>query len=507
MSHEIRTPLNGIVGATDLLTNTKLNGEQRNLTFHIKNSSILLRQLVNDVLDISKIEQGKIELHIAEFNLIELVSEVEMSFKMQAEEKNLSFNCIVESNCHAHLLGDALYIKQIILNLVGNAIKFTNKGSVDLLIKQINEESNIITLLISVKDTGIGINKNKLSQIFDSFTQADSNIVSSFGGSGLGTTIAKNLIELMNGKINVQSEIGLGSEFTVELKLEKQVITGKDVANQASMTNVVSFKEHAQRNKKLKVLIADDNLTNRYILNAILTQAGYSVHEAEDGDKTLDMLEEQHFDLMLLDLNMPKLDGLGIVDIYRRLTPKPWIPSIIITADATLETKDKCLKAGVNSVLTKPYDTTKLLETIKSLIINPSDNQTDIIVVEEEKQLISDGIISSTQFQQLKSIINDPKIMANIIYGFVGDTSVALNVMAKAFELKDYQKVYDIAHTMAGNASNLGAENFYLTCEKITNIKPANATKLLPVLIKQAEQSWLMTKDQLMGQIEQPKAI
>jgi len=211
MSHEIRTPLNGIVGATDLLANTKLNGEQRNLTFHIKNSSILLRQLVNDVLDISKIEQGKIELHMAEFNLNELVSEIELSFKMQAEEKNLTFNCTVEPNCHKHLLGDALYIKQILLNLVGNAIKFTNKGSVELLIKQINEEANTVSLLITVKDTGIGIDKNKLTQIFDSFTQADSNIVSSFGGSGLGTTIAKNLIELMNGKINVQSEIGLGS--------------------------------------------------------------------------------------------------------------------------------------------------------------------------------------------------------------------------------------------------------------------------------------------------------
>jgi two-component system sensor histidine kinase RpfC len=273
------------------------------------------------------------------------------------------------------------------------------------------------------------------------------------------------------------------------------------------MNNVVSFKEHAQRNKKQKVLIADDNATNRYILNAILTQAGYAVHEAEDGDKTLDMLEEQHFDLMLLDLNMPKLDGLEIVDIYKRLTPKPWIPSIIITADATLETKDKCLKAGVNSVLTKPYDTTKLLETIKALIINPTENQTDIMVVEDESPFLSDTIISSSQFQQLKSIINDPKIMTNIIYGFVGDTSEALIGLAKAYESKDYQKVYVIAHTIAGNASNLGAEHFYLTCEKITNIKPADTAKLLPILIKQAEQSWLMTKDQLMGQVEQPKAI
>jgi HPt (histidine-containing phosphotransfer) domain-containing protein len=158
-------------------------------------------------------------------------------------------------------------------------------------------------------------------------------------------------------------------------------------------------------------------------------------------------------------------------------------------------------------VLTKPYDTTKLLETIKALILNPTDNQSDIIVVEDESPLISEAIVNSSQFQQLKSIINDPKIMTNIIYGFVADTTVALNDLAKAFDSKDYQKVYVIAHTVAGNASNLGAEHFYLTCEKITNLKSADTAKLLPVLIKQAEQSWLITKGQLMGHIDQSKAI
>lgn len=497
MSHEIRTPLNGIVGATDLLSNTELNSEQRNAMYHIKNSAILLRQLVNDVLDISKIEQGKMDLHIADFDLVSLVNDVDMAFRNQAENKKLQFNCVIEEDCPTQLIGDALHIKQIILNLVGNAIKFTHEGSVNLLIKQIEGEAT--TLLISVKDTGIGIKQAKLGKIFESFTQADASITDKFGGTGLGTTIAKNLVELMGGKISVQSEVGVGSEFTVMIRLQRQI---ESSAVKPMIDNVVSFQAHASRFKKHTILIADDNLTNRYILNALLTQAGYIVHEAEDGDKALDMLEVMSFDLMMLDLNMPKLSGLEVIDIHRRLSSKT-TPSVIITADATLETKQKCLDMGVDSLLTKPYDTAKLLDTVKLLI---TGNQVEAITVIDKEQP-TDTVLNLAKFQELKSISKDPQFLVNLISGFVGDTTISLKAMHRELNKQEYQAVRDLAHAVKGNAGSLGADLIFQSCTQIESLNSTDNNKTWAKALKQADAAWHKTKIALMAQIEQSKAI
>ncbi len=497
MSHEIRTPLNGIVGATDLLSNTGLNSEQRNAMYHIKNSAILLRQLVNDVLDISKIEQGKIDLHIADFDLATLVSEVDLAFRTQAEEKNLRFYCVIAEDCPTLLIGDALHIKQVILNLVGNAIKFTKQGAVDLLIKQVGGDA--VTLLISVKDTGIGIKQAKLSKIFESFTQADASITGQYGGTGLGTTIAKNLVELMGGKIEVRSEVGVGSEFTVQITLDKQ---SKPVENNSLVNNVVSFTAYTGKLKKQSILIADDNLTNRYILNALLTQAGYVVHEADDGDKALDMLEVMSFDLMMLDLNMPKLSGLQVIDIHKRLSQKT-IPSVIVTADATLETKQKCLDAGVNSILTKPYDTAKLLDTVKLLINGNQVNEITVV----SKPITTDTFVNLDKLKELKKISVSPDFMSHLVCGFVGDTTISLETMHKQLAKHEFQAVRDLAHAIKGNAGSLGADSFFQACAVIEDIKSTDAMKVWNRALKQADTTWHKTKIELMKHIERSQVV
>lgn len=376
ISHEMRTPLNGIIGASELLAQTKLDGKQSELLKMVGTSAFSLKKLINDVLDISKIEKGKVELEDITFFLPDLVQRLQLMFQLEVERKQLWLRFDLGPETERHYVGSLHHIEQVLVNLIANAIKFTQHGGIDVTVSDTNQ------LTFRIRDTGIGIKAEVLPMIFDSFTQADSSITRRYGGTGLGTSIAKQLVEVMGGNIEVSSQVNVGTTFVVSLPLMHAAAPAqpvKDEINLDSQSNVVPLSSHNKFRKKIRVLIADDNVVNRLILNETLQKMHCIVKAVENGDDALDALEHHQFDLMILDYNMPEMNGLEVFNIYHALPGSKPLRTVILTADATKTTQERCLRAGVYQVLTKPVVSRQiqtLIEAIASTIDTEQSAQT-----------------------------------------------------------------------------------------------------------------------------------
>ncbi|WP_124553082.1 ATP-binding protein [Methylophilus methylotrophus] len=376
ISHEMRTPLNGIIGASELLAQTKLDGKQSELLKMVGTSASSLKKLINDVLDISKIEKGKVELEDITFFLPDLVQRLQLMFQLEVERKQLWLRFDLGPETERHYVGSLHHIEQVLVNLIANAIKFTQHGGIDVTVSDTNQ------LTFRIRDTGIGIKAEVLPMIFDSFTQADSSITRRYGGTGLGTSIAKQLVEVMGGNIEVSSQVNVGTTFVVSLPLMHAAAPTqpvKDEINLDSQSNVVPLSSHNKFRKKIRVLIADDNVVNRLILNETLQKMHCIVKAVENGDDALDALEHHQFDLMILDYNMPEMNGLEVFNIYHALPGSKPLRTVILTADATKTTQERCLRAGVYQVLTKPVVSRQiqtLIEAIASTIDTEQSAQT-----------------------------------------------------------------------------------------------------------------------------------
>lgn len=376
ISHEMRTPLNGIIGASELLAQTKLDGKQSELLKMVGTSASSLKKLINDVLDISKIEKGKVELEDITFFLPDLVQRLQLMFQLEVERKQLWLRFDLGPETERHYVGSLHHIEQVLVNLIANAIKFTQHGGIDVTVSDTNQ------LTFRIRDTGIGIKAEVLPMIFDSFTQADSSITRRYGGTGLGTSIAKQLVEVMGGNIEVSSQVNVGTTFVVSLPLMHAAAPAqpvKDEINLDSQSNVVPLSSHNKFRKKIRVLIADDNVVNRLILNETLQKMHCIVKAVENGDDALDALEHHQFDLMILDYNMPEMNGLEVFNIYHALPGSKPLRTVILTADATKTTQERCLRAGVYQVLTKPVVSRQihtLIEAIASTIDTEQSAQT-----------------------------------------------------------------------------------------------------------------------------------
>lgn len=365
ISHEMRTPLNGIIGASELLAQTKLDGKQSELLKMVGTSASSLKKLINDVLDISKIEKGKVELEDITFFLPDLVQRLQLMFQLEVERKQLWLRFDLAPETERHYVGSLHHIEQVLVNLIANAIKFTQHGGIDVTVSDTNQ------LTFRIRDTGIGIKPEVLPMIFDSFTQADSSITRRYGGTGLGTSIAKQLVEVMGGSIEVSSQVNVGTTFVVSLPLMQAAAPAqpvKDEINLDSQSNVVPLSRHNKFRKKIRVLIADDNVVNRLILNETLQKMHCIVKAVENGDDALDALEHQQFDLMILDYNMPEMNGLEVFNIYHALPGSKPLRTVILTADATKTTQDRCLRAGVYQVLTKPVVSRQIQTLIEAIV-------------------------------------------------------------------------------------------------------------------------------------------
>ncbi|MFV2059146.1 MAG: response regulator [Gammaproteobacteria bacterium] len=595
MSHELRTPLNGVLGSSDLLKNTMLNNEQREYTDNIDYSCTTLLGIIDSILNISKIEAGKIVLQNNPFDLYFLLNKSAKIFAHQAKSKGLSFSLTIDPAIPYDLLGDVNLLKQVLGNLISNAIKFTQTGDITVLVTSLKNNSTNSIIRFDVQDTGCGIKQSKQDSIFERFTQEDNSDTRSYDGVGLGTTIAKEIVILMNGTIGVDSTPGEGSNFWFEIPLEIQqtnlktiktinsnvliisdlnneldilsktlnnwgvlittavsasdamiiisdsiksdehihtiiinkalvdidpvrfssiirqkynlnnttIIVMKDcltpsdniqlhkaginyiferpldktllfnaIHSSTTLTdysgnNVEEFQSHFIRKntRQYRILFADDSVPNQKVIARILELSGHTVTVVDDGDKALDNLESNIYDLCILDMHMPNVGGLNVVKIFRFTSPNSTLPFIILTANATTEAEQQCKEAGVDLYLTKPIRSKTLISAINKLTahkLKVDENSSN-----KNKPEINE-IINMEELDQLK-LLDDGTFLPDLIDSFLQDGTKLL-VRLNSAKFNQFNDFVTAAHTFKGCAGTVCATKLYRACQNAQNL-------------------------------------
>lgn len=369
MSHELRTPLNAIIGFTSILLATDLTEKQRDCLGSINTSGDKLLALINEILDLSKIESGKLCLKEISFHLRDTIEKSLGPLAINAQKKNLEFLIFVSQDIPDVLLGDPDRLRQAIVNLVDNAIKFTKAGKIEVSVTVEDTTEDFAKLHFSVRDTGIGIPKDKLKIIFDSFAQADGSSTRHYGGAGLGTTIAKQLVELMGGRIWVESEEEAGSNFHFVVPFKLQTNAGEQ--SEKKELKALPEKPHkaAESRHYPHILLVEDDILSQKLLKLALEEKYCKVDVAEDGGKAIKMWEKNDYDLILMDIQMPVMNGFEATKIIREKekNTEDHIPIIAVTAHAMKGYREKCLKAGMDDFMSKPVNIEKLIQKINEL--------------------------------------------------------------------------------------------------------------------------------------------
>jgi len=359
MSHEIRTPLNGVIGLSRLLEGMAVPAEALEMVRMIRSSGDALLRVINDVLDFSKVEAGKLDLEVAPFHLHRCLEESLWLFRATAKEKGLRLGCHLSPELPVYVAGDDTRLRQVVLNLISNALKFTSSGEVALSAGVERQDETSYCIAIEVRDTGIGIAADQLPRLFSSFNQADASISRRFGGTGLGLAISKRLVELMGGTIAVESKPGEGTRFRFTVPMGH---AQEPAAPRAAPPPVVCA------GSQLSVLVAEDNVVNQKVVLMLLKKLGVNADLVADGAQAIEAVLGNRYDLVLMDVQMPEVDGLAATREIRSRLPSDRQPVIFgLTAHATTEYRDICLAAGMNGYLTKPLEPQKLRDLIADL--------------------------------------------------------------------------------------------------------------------------------------------
>lgn len=444
ISHEIRTPMNGVLGLIDLLSKTEMDTTQAKYVTLIKKSASNLLVLLNDVLDVAKIDSGRLEFESIPFNIKESLQTAVQTIVFDANEQGNSLNEEIELPDDLILQGDPYRLNQVLINLLNNANKFTEAGEIKLISKLKEETDTAARILIGVQDSGIGISLEKQKTIFNEFTQANAETTRKYGGTGLGLTICKKLVEMMGGVICLESEEGVGSMFYFEVKFMKSI-------NGEAHIDAENIEIQEESLKDLEVLVAEDNEINRFLAKKVLENWGANVTTANNGKLAVEAVEKNKFDIVLMDMQMPEMNGLEATIAIRNLPDeiKASIPIIALTANALKGEEEKCKEAGMDEYLSKPFDQAVLYRNIVKLTeIKP------IVIMDT----YNNGEIMYDLSKLDKHVKGNPEFKKRMVKLFIENAQNDMNNMAKAIEEDNWETIKRIAHKLKPSLDIIGAD-------------------------------------------------
>lgn len=476
MSHEIRTPLNGIMGFSQILASSKnIDCREIKQAEQITSECRKLLELVNQLLDLAKVGAGKMEIDARKFSLREFIKDIISNFNVVAAKKNIVFTVNVDEKVHDALIGDDMRLRQILINLIGNAIKFTRGGRVTVIVstvedsfsRAIDQKDDKAIIMFRVIDTGIGIPKEKLDIIFESFTQVDSKITREFGGTGLGTTICKSLVELMQGEIGVESVMGEGSTFWFTVPLGKILPEEAEKSIEEAKGTEISLDN-------IRFLVVEDYPTNQEVARYIIERAGGIVFIAENGKIALDMLAEQKFDIILMDVQMPVMDGYEATRRIRELPEGSKVPIIGMTANVFEKDRIKCIDSGMDDFISKPLELKHFLKTISFWIVSAAGTIGSPIDIEA----------------YINRMGGNRDIARTIIRGFIEYAPSQLHNIEEAIRSNDIETVSREAHSIKGGALNVFANDLMEAAKELEMYTQSGSLSDAPVLLKKIRKEY-----------------
>ncbi|KAA6431532.1 response regulator [Dyadobacter flavalbus] len=466
VSHEIRTPLNAIIGFTNLLIGEVKDQKSIEYVGYIQYASKNLLELINDILDFSKIEAGQVHLEKTAVSITELVNSVSVIINQRAVEKGIIYQSVLSAGLPEIIEIDKLRLTQILLNVCGNAVKFTEEGSVKLLVEPIGEPVNgVQNIRFEVRDTGIGIAQDKIDEVFNRFVQATESTTRVFGGTGLGLSIVKSLVQLFNGTLNLKSEVGKGSTFTIDIPV--RIMT--DAVLQEDLEKTVDFNGSIT---SLRILAAEDNTLNQKLLKAIFERLNIPLTVVNNGQEAIEKLQTESFDIVLMDIQMPVMDGYTAIRKIRSSISKT-IPIITMTAHAMIGEKEECLSIGANSYISKPFKESELLYTIAHLgnkenIVTPHNQSTN-----QNQNTMTDSIINLEYLNEITG--GDEELREELIALYERDSKTQLSAIEEASQTMNQEQMRQAVHKFRSSLFSVGM------------LSTANQYKDLEAILKQGK--------------------